>query len=210
LNDALADLSVILAKPVEKLVETDDLVGLITWYKFKVIDDLSSVRVARRNQQDQRECSTCNHSSNVTDHLPAYLLPLEADEILVPHIGGDLIVDGVRVNQPPTIMFDFSTNSKISIFNKKDISRVPKENLSHEYLSNIEPFLLFLSLPDTSGIGSQVLFERGIYSYSLKGGFESIDPNDTHNFIKVQLENLHLNSLEGLKTYIQQIKEGRF
>lgn len=204
LDDALNDLSVILAKPVERVVETDEMIGLITWYKFKVIDDLSSIRVTKRDTQG---CSTCNHSSNESDHFPASLLPLEADEILVFHVGGDLIADGIRVNQPSTILFDFSTGSKTdNALNKKDLSQVPEENLSHEYLSNTEPFLLFLSLPKASRVGALVLLERGIYSYSSEAGFKAVDASDGYNPIKIQLESLKLNSLEKLNAYTQQMK----
>src|ERR1043165_4785842 len=68
LNQALNQFKVISAVPTERFM-TSDHSWVLTWYKFKIIDDLTS--------KQARECSSCNDTSHETEYLPSALLPLE-------------------------------------------------------------------------------------------------------------------------------------
>src|SRR5262249_9749247 len=79
LDDAMSRFKAILGEPIEKYTAAKDE-SLVTWYKFKVLEDLSSNGV--------KGCSSCGDSVNIPDEL----LPLESDEILVPQPGGVLTI----------------------------------------------------------------------------------------------------------------------
>jgi hypothetical protein len=198
LNQALAHYRVISSIPVERCVTTDTW-GLVTWYKFKIIDDLSSERL--------QECSVCGDASNEADYLPAVLLPLEPDEILIPHMGGDVIMEGVRVTQPSSLYWDFATGSKIEpSYLKPPLSQAVELSQAHQYLSNTKPFLLFVSASKSGKVAGLSLGERGIFSFDSNNEIEAISAPDTYHMIKADLERLKINSAEKLKTYAQQIR----
>jgi hypothetical protein len=199
LQEALSQFRVVLAKPIARDTKTD-FIGLVTWYKFKVMDDLSSVRWHENSWQN---CVDCGNVSNDTSWFPAALLPLEEDEILVPHRGGEVIIDGLRVVQPFGIPVDFSTGTKM------DYARIQSGNAGEDlpiYKAVVypKPYLLFLSMPEFSKVGRLSLCERGIYICSPEGEFQSI--GDFPDIFKLEMDNLRVNSLEKLKAYAQQVR----
>jgi hypothetical protein len=198
LNHALTQFKVISALPIERYV-TSDTPKIMTWYKFKVIDDLSS--------KQAQECDSCEDSSNNTEYLPAALLPLEPDEILISHIGGDIIIDGIRVIQPPTIQFDFSTGSQIDAsYLKKPLSQVAEISQAPERLSNTKPFLLFIRTSESGKVAGLILGEKGVFSYGSDGKLIPASNTNTYNVLKADLDKLKINSSEKLKAYSQKIK----
>jgi hypothetical protein len=197
LNDALSKFRVVLAEPVERFTKVDT-VGLVTWYKFVILDDFSS------NQfKSPQGCSNCGNSSGDISYLPKELLPLKEGEIVVPHIGGELLIDGIRVVQPSGILIDFSTGLKIE--NYQLLSRKTyDEPKAYKRVLNPRQFLLFLSMSNSSKVGSLSLLERGIFSHSPEGELEAVE--NLPDPIKKQLDELQINSLEKLKTYSQRMK----
>jgi hypothetical protein len=89
LSDALSKLSLIVVQPVAQKSYAQGEEDIITWIKFKIIEDLS-----------QKEFTTAL-DNNLTDVLPHEvadaLLPIGEDEILVPQAGGRLDWDGVTL-----------------------------------------------------------------------------------------------------------------
>ncbi len=198
LTQALAHYRVITVTPVERYITTNTF-GLVTWYKFKIIDDLSSEQL--------QESSTCGDASDETDCLPAVLLPLESDEILIPHIGGDVIMDGIRIRQPSSLYWDFASASKPEPFYlKPPLSQAVELSDAHQYLSNTKPFLLFVSASKSSKVAGLSLGERGIFLFDSNNELEAISAPDTYHVIKAELEKLKINSAEKLKAYAQQIR----
>jgi hypothetical protein len=195
LNQALAHYKVISAIPIERCVTTETL-GLVTWYKFKIIDELSSERL--------QEGTVCGDASNEADCLPAVLLPLEGDEILISHIGGDVIIDGIRIWQAATIYWDFATASKPEPFYlKPPLSQAVELSQAHQYLSHTKPFLLFVSASKSGKLAGLSLGERGIFSFDANNELEAVSAPDTYHVIKADLERLKINSSEKLKAYAQ-------
>jgi hypothetical protein len=83
LDDALTAFDLVKVEPVSRksVIEDDEVIN--TWYKFRIIDTLSQAKV------------TYNFSFMP---IPPEMLPLQADEILVPVGGGVMTVDGVEVS----------------------------------------------------------------------------------------------------------------
>ena len=198
LDQALNQFRVISAVPIERYITTDSS-WVLTWYKFKIIDDLSS--------KQAQECSSCDDASQDTESLPEALLPLNPDEILIGHIGGELIVDGIRVMQSSTIELDFSTGSLIEPpYIKRSLRQVSSVPPAHEHLSNTKPYLLFIKTDKSGKVGGLILGNRSIFSYDSNNELKAFGPPNTYNELQVELERLKINSLEKLKAYIQQLR----
>jgi hypothetical protein len=195
LDDALSKFKVISGKPIEKYTAAGTW-ALVTWYKFKIIDDLSYDRVI--------PCSNCDDPSQEAAHLPAPLLPLESDEILVPQPGGELVVDGIKLIQPSEIRVDFSDGSRIENSYNKTTATNAEEAHTHKRLLNSKQFLLFIKPSKSNKIGILPLISRGIFSFTPDNKLKSMD--DSPDIIKIQLEELQIKSVEKLRTHIQQLK----
>lgn len=194
LDEALSKFKVISGKPVEKYTQAGTW-ALTTWYKFKIVEDLTSNKV--------QPCSNCDDPSQEA-HLPAPLLPLESDEILVPRPGGELVVDGIKLIQPSEIRVDFSDGSTIENSYNKSTANNAKENDSHKRLLNSNQFLLFLKPSQSDKIGILPLISRAIFSFTPDNKLKSVD--DSYDIIKIQLEELQIESVEKLRTHIQRMK----
>ena len=77
---------------------------IITWCKFKVLEDLSTNAVG---------CRTCGKSEL---EPPAEMLPLAADEILVAKEGGEVEVDGVKLVEVDRYLPEFILSKKYLLF----------------------------------------------------------------------------------------------
>jgi hypothetical protein len=86
-NDVLLYYDVVRAQPVQAVSYPFDTNVIATWYKFRVLESLSTAgKVA---------CPSCTDSD-----LPSELLPLASDEFLLWKAGGSLVVDGVTITMP--------------------------------------------------------------------------------------------------------------
>ncbi len=84
LDEALKYTGLILAKPIEmKSVFVADA-GINTWYKFKILDYLST-----------KPLPQCSCGSDLV--IPEGLSNLGQDEILIPYGGGEVEVDGIKL-----------------------------------------------------------------------------------------------------------------
>lgn len=96
LDEAMSDHSLVVARAIEKrsLLVRPDLIT--TWYKFKVTDTLS------KKKASPSDCTECTPPAP-----PEEMLPLKPDEILVPKVGGTVIVDGVEVTMVNSVFPDY-------------------------------------------------------------------------------------------------------
>jgi hypothetical protein len=111
LNDALRYSHMILGVPLEKQSLPYGETGVITWYKFKIVEKLS-----------HKELKPCDC---MPDNLvaPQEMFPLSADEILVPRAGGTVVVDGVEITEDDSQFPQFALSTRYLLFLKMDDSR---------------------------------------------------------------------------------------
>jgi hypothetical protein len=111
LDAAISRYSVIEATPIEKKVYKYDKDGLISWYKFKVNNKLSEKAVV--------VCSTCTPFPD----LPADMLPLAADEIVISRSEGSFLIDNVVIIQDEVGFPAFTLNQRYLLFAGIDWSK---------------------------------------------------------------------------------------
>jgi hypothetical protein len=192
LEGALRKWDVIVAESIERYVQIDQRLGLITWYKFRIIEDLSLERV--------KECSTCGDAVAEQPEIPAQLLPLASDEIVVPYSGGQLNIDGVKVVQPQALSVDFSTGLVLE-------RRMPgKETEPSPYLSvaNRQTFLMFLTIERGNRVGRLNLYDAGVFSFNSVGELRSFGVAGS---LKLDLAKTHIKSLASLREYQKRLRE---
>lgn len=195
LQEAVHQFNIVSAVPTERYVTTNQF-GILTWHKFKIVDDLSLEKLP--------DCNGCTDPPPESDFIPAALLPLKPDEILIPQLGGGLMIDGIRVIQPSNGYLDFSTGSVAAPFYiSKAFIQAKEESQSHEYLSNTKPYLLFISASKSSRVTSLGFGDGGIFSYDANDEFQPVMSPGSYDVIKTALEKLGINSLEKLNEYIQ-------
>ena len=189
LNAALTEYKVIVAQSIESYVQPHQM-GLMTWYKFRIIEDLSLEPI--------RECSTCNEVVAEHQEIPAQLLPLAPDEIVVPHIGGRLEIDGVKLVQPNSLSVDFSTGLPLP----DDLSAKGTESSPYRFVVNRKTFLLFLSIQRGSKVGALHLGDAGVFSCDSGG---ELTPFGAAGSIKLHLTQNRIHSLTALREYWQPL-----
>lgn len=89
LSSAIEQHTVVLSQLISQQAVIEDDIRLITWYKFKILEELSG-----------RPSSAITHNLDQIDQniLPNRLLPLsENDEFLVVLAGGTVVIDGVTL-----------------------------------------------------------------------------------------------------------------
>jgi len=112
LDDALSRFTTVVVQPIEKKSYVQDRSGIVTWYKFKVVEYLS--------QPPQSVCPDCLNDIIV----PEELLPLQGGEFLVYINGGVVTVDGVEVlGRGNEFQQSFSLSQKYLLFLSLDSSR---------------------------------------------------------------------------------------
>lgn len=194
LDDAMARFRVILGEPVEKYTYVGGEWSLLTWYKFKVLDELSSNSLQR--------CVNCDSSADIPDDL----LPLNVDEVLVPVPGGTLIVDGIKLIQFSDLRDVFSKGSSIEDISNGTTTSSFQVNAPriHQRISKPQRFLLILS-PDSSGmIGKLSVGPIGAFVAHNNGEITSIvEPN----VISESLSRSRISSVDDLKAYTQGLKK---
>jgi hypothetical protein len=114
LSDALRNFSALVVQPVAQKSYAQGEMDIITWHKFKVLDDLSPDK--------SEQASHLSSIDSLPKEIDETLLPIQQDEILVPQSGGILSIDGVTLIQE-TDRFPFlSMNRKYLIFVTDDHS----------------------------------------------------------------------------------------
>ncbi len=108
-----------------------------TWYKLKVIETLS--------QKDVMACDACP----TFPVAPDYMLPLQANEILVSKAGGTLDYNGVTLISESTDFPDFLTSQR---------------------------YLLILKLNASSRVGDIEIGPAGVYKINSAGIMEPLHP----------------------------------
>lgn len=185
LNTALSEYDVIAAESIERYVQPHQ-VGLLTWYKFRIVEDLSAER--------RRECSTCGDAAAEQREIPAQLLPLAPDEIVVPCVGGELEIDRVRFIQPHSLSVDFSTGLLLD-------NNTPAKStglLPYKRIVNRQTFLMFLSLSRDSKIAALPLGDAGVFSCDGDGELTSFGASGS---ITLNLAKYRIHSLATLREY---------
>lgn len=94
LDTALRTYDVIIAELIENRTFIQNYESIVTYNKFRVVENLS--------QKELRRCSDCD----IPDSIPAEMLPIQPDEILIATGGGSVSIDGVEVTAPSEITFE--------------------------------------------------------------------------------------------------------
>jgi hypothetical protein len=138
LDDALAHYTTVLAAPVrsESRISSDSR-NIETWYKLHIVDFLS----------EPKESSKCSSCFSLTD-VPAELLPINEDEIVVVKNGGSIVSDGIKVTSTDFAYGDLKLN---------------------------EQYLLFLSLDRHTRVASVELGPTGVLVVDNDGEIEGIN-----------------------------------
>ena len=105
LKEALEYYDVVVAEAVKKQSFAEDNQEFIqTWYQFKILEYL--------HHRSILNCPTC--PSPLTP--PAEMLPIDSDQMLVPRVGGDLIINGVTISGSEPGFKAFEMNRKYVLF----------------------------------------------------------------------------------------------
>ena len=163
LDEALSDHSLVVARAVEKrsLLTRADLIT--TWYKFKISDTVL------KRKASPSDCTECTPPAP-----PQEMLPLAHDEILVPKIGGTVIVDGVEVTMVNSVFPDYK--------------------MAQDYL-----LLLSEVTREVANVRAGAL---GAFTISADGTLESIDKKS--NRIEQDLKKRFKGSLHELKKQLKE------
>lgn len=156
LDGALAIYNLVIAEPISrKSFQTDDIGYIVTWYKFKVIETLSKAKTPRLFEAET---------------IPAELLPLENDEILVSKLGGVIEIDGLDIEMKEVGFPEFEVSRK---------------------------YLLFLALDPTTRSGYVDVGPSGVLTVNADGTMESI--NKERRYFQTQIESRFGRSISKLK-----------
>lgn len=110
INEILSHYSLLVVQPVESKSYAQDDSRIITWNKFRIIEDLSKHRI------DQ--CADCS----LDETVPGEMLPLQSDEILVPKYGGKITIDGIEITMVESDFPQFDPSKKYVLFLEVDAS----------------------------------------------------------------------------------------
>jgi hypothetical protein len=110
LEDALANYHLVLAEPVfsRSYATTYDIQ---TWYKFRLIEELSA---------PSTNCTDCAISSDV----PADLLPVQPDEFLSVKVGGEALVDGIKITSSDPTFPNFEAGRRYLLLVAFDSNKI--------------------------------------------------------------------------------------
>lgn len=111
-DEALIHNEAIIASPIKEKSEVVDDDSIQTWYKVRVLENLSDKNVLR--------CADCVPSTLV---VPQELLPLNKDEILILQSGGSVVVDSVQVVMSDPAFPKLELGGRYLLFLQTDQSR---------------------------------------------------------------------------------------
>lgn len=103
LDEALDYFSVVIAEPLESKSYADTY-DIRTWQKFRIVEELST--------PPTKECTTCP----AVGTPPAELLPLQANEFWASKIGGQVIVNDVKITSKDPDFPDFVAGKRYLLF----------------------------------------------------------------------------------------------
>ena len=106
LDEAMANYSIVVAKPIEAISIQTDPRNIMTYYKFRVLESLSEKHFRK---------------TAVPENLPSGLSSLKNDEIYVLEGGGSVIIDGVKVTQKGE--YEYSPSERYLLFISKNSSQ---------------------------------------------------------------------------------------
>lgn len=155
LDNVLARYSLVVVQAVEQRGYIDEHDSISSWYKFKIIETLSNPATPH---------------SFASFNIPAELLPLREDEILVSRLGGTVPVDGLMVTIQEQNFPEFKKSRK---------------------------YLLFLLLDPVQKVGSVGLGPAGALLIKDEDTFESI--NERTYPLQNEIQNRYGNSFKSLR-----------
>ncbi|MGH9962010.1 MAG: hypothetical protein ACREBC_33590 [Pyrinomonadaceae bacterium] len=103
LDQVLFSYSLVLAEPIEERTYAVGDDGILTWYKFRILESLS--------RRPAAPCDGCPQTS-----APHDLLPPNNDEFLVGKAGGSIFVDGVQLTMVDSHFPAFQKSRKYLLF----------------------------------------------------------------------------------------------
>lgn len=106
LENALKHYRLVVARPVDKRSLANERGEIWTWFKLQITESITPKKYS--------PCADCPAPANV----PANLLPLNPDEILVAGRGGSVTVEGVEIVTPDE--FDFQMSDPYLLFLEED------------------------------------------------------------------------------------------
>lgn len=92
LNDASQYYGVYIARFIDKKTASFRGNDVMTWYRLKIVDELSPQSVRSLKLMDELDSRA---------RPPANLFALKDDEFVVGLVGGELIIDGIRISRVP-------------------------------------------------------------------------------------------------------------
>jgi hypothetical protein len=104
LQDAFASLSVVVAEPFESKSSISGDDEIITWYHCRLVDTISI--------RPPLVCDGCPQPLE----KPADIKPTELGEVLIPKVGGTVVVDGVRITMQDVDMPDLVLHKRYLVF----------------------------------------------------------------------------------------------
>ena len=161
LDDAAAHYTALLVEPVDQKAAILNDSHIITWNKLKVVEFIS---------YPAKGCVQCS-SGGLT--VPDEMLPMDANEILVPTYGGSLVLEGIRLES-----------------RNKDFG---------ESFSLSKRYLVFLAFDPTKAIGKLSLGPYGMFSVTPQ---DEIVPIIRGGTISRDLESKAGNSLTRFKDHL--------
>lgn len=180
LKDALKHFSVIVAEPVERISHLASPWAIVTWYKYRILERLSLKNI--------KGCVNCDSS----DSIPDELLPVNPDEILIPQIGGTVIIDGVKVTQAAEFSKEFTRAFEIKTIN---------QDVSHEAIVNSRQYLLFVSPISSQNISKMPIGPSGAFVITGTGQLEPVDKRP--HVLSSEMQRLSIQSLQSFKERIR-------
>lgn len=111
IDEVLSHFGVIVAQPVDKKSYVYDADEIRTWYKFKILENLSEKQLPR--------CASCALPAG---RLPQEMLPLNTQEILIETYGGTVDIDGINVTMFDRQIPEFLVSNKYLLFLSTDPS----------------------------------------------------------------------------------------
>ena len=134
---------------------------ITTWYKFKLIENISTPTI---------ECSRCPS----IPEPPTAMLPINQNEFLLPQVGGEVLVDGIKI--------------------KSRNSQFPPFEIGKQYL-------LFLSFDSQKIAAVSRMGPWGTFK-STNGKLEAVDAKLTHP-THDELQRRFGSSLSSFRTFIK-------
>jgi hypothetical protein len=182
-DDAIKRSDVITAQPIESFSELVSGTTIVTWYKFRVLE-----RIARRTMPP-----CCDTPATI----PKELLPLSENELLIPIVGGKLVIEGVTVNQSSLMTEYFSSETKVD--------QIPNPTALHHRIAGNKTYLIFVKPQPSRPFVMLHYGPAGVFEISPNDDlFPSVNRKNGHNLVRGIVE-LGANGKE-LSTHNQKSK----